>query len=397
LIRSQQDILEIEHPQLQLRPAVRARLTLAPATLTRIANEFRDLLGPLHAQLSNQRWFTPDWIEKHIGALPDSLDNALARWRTLYREARASLTKASQSIESGLLVFGSDEYRQQKRLQDQASIQLKLLKNESSSGGTEMTEFYVFRYLASEGLLPGYNFTRLPVRVFVSDGDGGDYISRPRLVGLREFGPGNIIYHNGAKFRINQVIQPEIPTQLRAVRVCTSSGYWLSDAESTLNCCPFTGVDLTESKNREDFVDVMPLTECKADLREYITCEEEERRRLGFEIETYFSVPDGDMSRVQRAVVRSGGDDLLNLAFIPAARLVQLNRRDRGRKEEGFPLGMNTGFWKSNNPNEPSKEEIRSVLIQTQATADALYIEPVKSLGLNRDGVLSLMAVPSLR
>ena len=279
----------------------------------------------------------------------------LARWRTLYREARASLSKASQSIESGLLVFGSDEYRQQKRLQDQASIQLKLLKNESSGNGTEMTEFYVFRYLASEGFLPGYNFTRLPVRVFVSEGDGGDYISRPRLVALREFGPGNIIYHNGAKFRINQIIQPEIPTQLRAVRVCTSSGYWLADAESTLNCCPFTGVDLTESKNREDFIDVLPLTECKADVREYITCEEEERRRLGFEIETYFSVPDGDMSRVQRAVVRSGGDDLLNLAFIPAARLVQLNRRDRGRKDEGFPLGMNTGFWKSNNPGHPGQ------------------------------------------
>jgi hypothetical protein len=227
--------------------------------------------------------------------------------------------------------------------------------------------------------------------VFVTEGDGGDYISRPRIVALREFGPGNIIYHNGAKFRINQIIQPEIPTQLRTVRVCTSSGYWLADAESTLNCCPFTGVDLTESKNREDFTDVLPLTECKAELREFITCEEEERRRLGFEIETYFSVPDGDMSRVQRAVVRSGGDDLLQLAFIPAARLVQLNRRDRGRKDDGFPLGMNTGFWKKNNQDAPSNEEIRSVLIQTHSTADALYIEPVKSLGLTRDGVLSLM------
>ena len=385
------DIIEIEHPQLQLRPDVRSRLTLDDATRARIGNHFRSLLGPLLGQLGKQRWFTPDWLDKHIAALPDSLDAALVRWRTLYREARASLSRASQSIESGLLVFGSDDYRQQKRLQDQASIQLKLLKNESSGNGTEMTEFYVFRYLASEGFLPGYNFTRLPVRVFVSEGDGGDYISRPRLVALREFGPGNIIYHNGAKFRINQVIQPDIATQLRSVRVCTSSGYWLADGESTLNCCPFTGVDLTESKNREDFVNVLPLTECKAEVREYITCEEEERRRLGFEIETYFSVPDGDMSRVQRAVVRSGNDDLLNLAFIPAARLVQLNRRDRGRKEEGFPLGMNTGFWKSNNQDTPSKEEIRSVLIQTHATADALYIEPVKSLALNRDGVLSLM------
>ena len=385
------DILEVEHPLLQLRSDVRARLTLDNPTRFRIANQFRKVLGLLHASLEEQRWFTTEWLDKHIAAIPESLDAALIRWRTLYREARASLSKASQSIESGLLIFGSDEYKQQKRLQDQASIQLKLLKNESSGGGTEMTEFYVFRYLASEGFLPGYNFTRLPVRVFVSEGDGGDYISRPRLIALREFGPGNIIYHNGAKYRVNQVIQPEIATQLRTVRVCKSSGYWLSDAESMLNCCPFTGVDLTESKNREDFVDVLPLTECKADLREYITCEEEERRRLGFEIDTYFSVPDGDMSRVQRAVVRSGDDDLLNLAFIPAARLVQLNRRDRGRKEEGFPLGMNTGFWKSANQDTPSKEEIRAVLIQTHSTADALYIEPVKSLGLNRDGVLSLM------
>jgi hypothetical protein len=385
------DILEIDHPQLQLRPDVRARLTLDSSTRHRIEKEFRALLGPLHAELEKQRWFTPDWLDRQFTSLPDTLDQSLTRWRTLYREARTSLSRASQSIESGLLVFGSDEYRQQKRLQDQASIQLKLLKNESTGGSTEMTEFYVFRYLASEGFLPGYNFTRLPVRVFVSEGDGGEYISRPRLVALREFGPGNIIYHNGGKFRVNQIIQPEIQTQLRNVRVCKSSGYWLSDAESSMNCCPFTGVDLTESKNREDFIDVLPLFDCKAELREYITCEEEERRRSGFEIETYFSVPDGDMSRVQRAVVRSGDDDLLVLAFIPAARLVQINRRDRGRKEEGFPLGLSTGFWKSNNQGEPAKEEIRSVLIQTHSTADALYIEPVKSLGLTRDGVLSLM------
>ncbi|MBL9152820.1 MAG: DEAD/DEAH box helicase [Verrucomicrobiales bacterium] len=385
------DILELENPDLRLRPDVRLRLTLDSPTRGRVAQAFRHLLGPLLPGLESQRWFTPDWLDKQITVCADLLDASLDRWRLLYREARASLTKASLAIESGLLVFGSEEYRQQKRLQDQASLQLKLLKNESARGSAEMTEFYVFRYLASEGFLPGYNFTRLPIRVFVTEGDGGDYISRPRLIALREFGPGNIIYHNGAKFRVNQVIQPEIPTQLRQVRVCKSSGYWLSDIESTLNCCPFTGVDLTESKNREDFIDVLPLTECRAVHRDYITCEEEERRRLGFEIDTYFSVPDGDMSRVHHAVVRSGGDALLNLAFIPAARLVQLNRRDRGRKEEGFPLGLETGFWKSDHGDTPAKEEIRSVLIQTHTSADALYIEPVISLGLKREGVLSLM------
>ena len=389
------DLLEQDHPDLRLRADVRLRLTLDAAARERLKSRFFVVLGGLGKELVGQRWFAPDWLDKHLCALPETLDRCLDRWRALFREARATLTRASQRIESGLLVFGSDEYRQQKRLLDQASIQLDLLRNKRETDtGTEMTEFYVFRYLASEGFLPGYNFTRLPVRVFVAEGDGGDYISRPRLVALREFGPGNIIYHNGSKFRVTQLIKPEISSQLRSVRVCKSSGYWLAEGESTRNTCPFTKADLSDASKREDFADVIELSECKAELREYITCEEEERRRLGFQIDTFFSVPNGDMSRVRTAVVRSGEDDLLALSFIPAARLVQINRRAKGRNDEGFPIGMNTGFWKSSTPEPtagPPKEEIRSVRIFTHATADALYIEPIKSLGLDSTAVLSLM------
>jgi len=389
------DLLEQDHPDLRMKPDVYLRLQFDEATCKRLEEGFLKVLGPLRVTLQSQRWFTPEWLGKHLRSLPSTFDLSLNRWRSLFKEARATLTRASKQIESGLLKFGSDEYRQQKRLQDQASMQLALLRNKKEGdSGTEMTEFYVYRYLASEGFLPGYNFTRLPVRVFVAEGDGGDYISRPRLVALREFGPGNIIYHNGSKFRVTQMIKPEIASQIRSVRVCKTSGYWLSEAESTRNTCPFTNADLSESKNREDFADVVELSECKAELREYITCEEEERRRLGFEIDTYFSAPNGDMSRVRKAVVRSGEDALLALSFVPAARLVQINRRDKGRKDEGFPLGLSTGFWKANNRDpdaEPSKEEIRAVRIFTHTTADALYIEPITSLGLGRAGVLSLM------
>jgi superfamily II DNA/RNA helicase len=391
------DLLEQEHPDLQLKPDIRLRLSFDAATLQRLEDRFLSVLGRLRGALESQKWFTPDWLKSHLKSLPESLDRSLDRWRDLFREARATLTRASQQIESGLLIYGSDEYRQQKRLQDQSVMQLDLLRNKrSGDSGTEMTEFYVFRYLASEGFLPGYNFTRLPIRVFVAEGDGGDYIARPRLVALREFGPNNIIYHNGSKFRVNQIIKPDIASHVRPVRVCKTSGYWLADGESERNTCPFTGVDLADAQNREDFADVIELSECKAEVREFITCEEEERRRRGFEIDTYFSVPNGDMSRVKRAVVKAAGDDLLSLSFIPAARLVQINRRDKGRGEEGFPLGMNTGFWKTSNAGaggNPATEEIRSVRICTHTTADALYIEPIKSLALSRVGVLSLMYV----
>ena len=78
-----------------------------------------------------------------------------------------------------------------------------LLRNDLGGRSTELSEFYPYRYLASEGFLPGYNFTRLPMRVFFPTSDSsGEFISRPRSIALREFGPQNIIYYNGRKYRV---------------------------------------------------------------------------------------------------------------------------------------------------------------------------------------------------
>ena len=94
----------------------------------------------------------------------------MERWRKMHRSARSLLTRATQPIESGLLKVGSDEYKRYKRLQDQANRQLNLLRNDQG-GSAELSEFYPYRYLASEGFLPGYNFTRLPLRIFVPTGE----------------------------------------------------------------------------------------------------------------------------------------------------------------------------------------------------------------------------------
>ena len=62
-----------------------------------------------------------------------------------------------------------------------------------NSGSTrEESDFYPYRYLASEGFLPGYNFPALPVRAWVPR-DEGEFISRPRSLALREFGPNNFV------------------------------------------------------------------------------------------------------------------------------------------------------------------------------------------------------------
>ncbi len=391
---SVRDLLEMEKEDLPLNPETVLALRLPPATAASLAGRFLKILGPVADWLGTQDWFSGQWLEKRLESLVPDLDLALDRWRTLYRDARASRSRASQQIDSGTFTVRSREYRDCENLQRQATRQIDILCNNpdtNNAGNLEMTEFYVFRYLASEGYLPGYNFTRLPVRVFVSQGLGGEYISRPRLIALREFGPGNIIYHQGDKFAVNQIILPDIPSQIRNIRVCKGSGYWLDGTNRNADSCPFTKVDLTEAKNREDFADVLPLTECKAVAREHITCEEEERRRLGFKISTYFSVPNGEMGRVRRARILSAGDHLLNLAYIPAAELIQINRGDRNRKEEGFPLDTSTGFWKPKADGDAAEPEgIRRVRVFTHTTADALYLEPLKSLALDKAGILSL-------
>ena len=73
--------------------------------------------------------------------------------------------------------------------------QIELLMNSQNRESGSESEFYVFRYLAAEGFLPGYNFTRLPVRTFVGykHSDQGEYISRSRSIGLSEFGPHNLM------------------------------------------------------------------------------------------------------------------------------------------------------------------------------------------------------------
>ena len=243
--------------------------------------------------------------------------------------------------------------------------------------------------------MPGYNFTRLPVRVFLPTGDGnaGEFISRPRSIALREFGPRNIIYHNGRKYRVCQLVVQDAEGSLKSAKVSTKAGYFLSDDQMDREICPFTGLNLADNANRQNVHDLIEMAESRAEEIDRISCEEEERVSRGFEVQTYFSVDGSHLERVKRAVVETSENKLLNLRYIPAARLVHVNYRWRAQSDgDGFPLGMVSGDWRASMPDADSniKEPFRLVKLWTSNLADALYIQPVEPLGLNADGVITL-------
>lgn len=376
-----------------LSPNTRSELQLSPPTRERIRSAFtraiQDFLPTLRE--NGASWYADTWADRQIESIADQLDKCLTRWRELDKAARVLLSRSTQVIESGTLAASSEEYKRHSRTQHQATRQINLLTNDTGRFSSELSEFYPYRYLASEGFLPGYNFTRLPLRIFIPTGQGlGEYISRPRAVALREFGPLNVIYHNGLKYRVEQLVIQDAEQALHDGKVSTKAGYLLLGDQKDREICPFTGVDLSDNANRQALCNLIEMTESRAEQIDRISCEEEERISKGYDIDTLFSV-DGSLERVRRAAVKVGDSTMLNIRYIPAARLVYLNRKWRSQSLEGFPLGLTTGHWRNAVPPvEEQKEPHKLVTPWTSNLADALYIEPIQPLGLNGSGVITL-------
>jgi len=388
------DIVDPTQEGVPLTPETVDQLKIAPQRFATIRAQFNRVVSDITPLLNEKHthWFSDEWIDQTLASIAKNLNWSMERWRRLHRQARATLSRATQEIESGTYSLGSKEYKQAKRNQDQATRQLDLLKNDMKGSFNQLSEFYPYRYLASEGFLPGYNFTRLPLRVFIPVGDAGEYISRPRFTALREFGPGNVIYYSGQKYEIRQLVVQDVESHLKDAKVSVNAGYFLRDAQKDDELCPFTGVSLSDEKQCEYLHDLLEMTESRAEPRARISCEEEERLSKGFQIDTYFSVPDGDMSRIRKAMLKVDDDEFLHLNFIPAANLIQINRKWKSTEKEGFTLGMMSGFWKTGNVADRASdaEDIKDVKLFATDTADALYIEPIKPLALEREGIITL-------
>src|SRR5262249_28533260 len=133
------------------------------------------------------------------------------------------------------------------RRHDDAYIQRKLLLEVKS---TMNSDFYTYRYLASQGFLPGYNFPRLPLLAFIparrEKVSRDSFLSRPRFLALSEFGPRSIIYHEGSQYRVTKAILTvteqdlvtvEAKLPVREAKLCPSCGYGHFGPEAAAERC----------------------------------------------------------------------------------------------------------------------------------------------------------------
>ncbi|MFH5833859.1 DEAD/DEAH box helicase [Halalkalibaculum sp. DA384] len=377
---------------LPIKEEVKLKFDFSDRKKLEIKKLFNRVISDIKSDLP---WYSEEWLDSKINDVFSRFSEALERWRSLYKDAISQRRTAQNILDNPTYQAGSSEKKLAGINEDQARRQIALLKNEYRGGGN-LSEFYPYRYLASEGFLPGYNFTRLPIRAYMPSHEismEGDYLSRPRNIALREFGPGNIIYHNGSTYSVTRMNVNDASQELTRAKVAKKSGYILDGKDFENELCPFTKEQLDDDNSREIINNLTHMGEVQTRPRKRISCNEEERQSRGYEIDTYFKV-DGSMDRVRNIELKGREGNLMTMRYIPAAQLYFINRRWRTSTEKGFLLNLTTGEWEKGNiadkEKEESVDEFANVQLYVKDTADAIYLHPTSSLGLEYEGVITL-------
>ena len=307
------------------------------------------VLLELESELRQAGWYDDNWIEQALRQLTIDFDQACQRWRTLY------LTAYNQSkLQSSIIMDHSRSMSDKNRarsLRKEAEAQLELL---TGSRDVISDDFYSYRYFASEGFLPGYNFARLPLSAYIAGRkiarNRDEYISRARFLAISEFGPRNVIYHEGSRYQVNRVLLPldrlsgdELPTS--SIKICPYCGYLhiLHDG---------VGTDLCEHcKEALDYQieDLLKMQNVSTKRRDKITSDEEERIREGFDMLTVFRFAERAGGALYRqAEVELNGETFARLFYGQGATIWRINKgRKRRRRDDqwGFWLDIERGYW----------------------------------------------------
>lgn len=348
----------------------------------------RNVLASMEGDLRESPWFTDGWLDDAMAQIERQFDRTCERWRELYRAAHKQAT-----IQTGIILDASrslDEKKQAKRLRAEAEAQLRLL---SDVGNVVQSDFYSYRYFASEGFLPGYSFPRLPLSAFIPARRArqrDEYLSRPRFLAISEFGPRAVVYHEGSRYEINRVILPvgeeDILTQ--KAKHCPECGYIHPMVDETgPDLCERCGVLLDQPLQP-----LLRLQNVTTRRRDKINSDEEERLRLGYELKTgvRFTEHKGGAA-TQEADIVVKGKKIAKVTYGQAATIWRINlgwsRRDN-KNLHGFVLDTERGYWAKSektededNVDDPMSAVTKRVIPYVEDRRNCLILEPSETLG----------------
>jgi ATP-dependent helicase YprA (DUF1998 family)/very-short-patch-repair endonuclease len=337
-----------EPPPLEIQPNLAAQLA-DPGAGRRAIERGESVLRELTAdgaELRRSTWWYDGWVRDVVNAAPRAFDAACDRWRQMYRLALADQREQNRRVLSAATDPKARTIARGRRAE--AENRLRLLLNEDPE--QLFSDFYSYRYFASEGFLPGYSFPRLPLAAYMPGrrGRDGAYVQRPRFIAVGEFGPGALVYHEGGRYQVKRVQVPggggpgEIATT--QARLCGACGYW-HDRDIGTNRCEECGAALGGAQ-----AGLMHLQTVTTVRRRRISSDEEERRRSGFELLTTFRFATHGARPGRHAATILGPDGTALGEYVygdtATVRVINRGRRNRAdRNDVGFWLDATSGEW----------------------------------------------------
>ena len=327
-------------------------------------------------------WYTgrDAYADGLVAAAAERLDAAFDRWRDLFAAAEEQRDAARRTMDDY-----STSYREKRAAQTrhaQAVDQLNLLQSGTSALSSD---FYTYRYLATEGFLPGYNFPRLPLFAYIPasrDGRGRQtYLQRPRFLALAEFGPRSLVYHEGRAYRVVRALlslghresaTPDSQLPTKAVRICATCG--AGHLGDDLSVCHACGTSLGDA---EIVGDTFRIENVATQPAEQITANDEERQRQGFDLQTTFEWAIRDQEIDVRVASASDEDgEIVRMAYGAGATITRLNkglRRRADKKILGFRIDPVSGYWARNEDDDADENAL-----DTTASARQLIVPSVQ-------------------
>ena len=343
-------------PKAPIRDALNAAMRRDEATRMAAERAERILLAMEdHLDTTHAPWYpgASTFAQQVVTAAPSEFNAAFNRWRDLLSSAERQKRLAQATLDNYAITDRRERDDAKRRLR-QAIDQIDLLLHGKDSLSSD---FYTYRYLATEGFLPGYNFPRLPLMAYVPGRadvrSGNVFLQRPRFLALSEFGPRSLVYHEGRAYRVvrarialSNADQATAGGQLStlAARVCAHCG--AGHFTTHWNDCHSCGMPLADAQPinglyRIENVDTEPA--------ERITANDEERQRQAFELQTVFvwGTRHGQVD-VSTVLARDVEGDILTLRYGPGATITRINkglRRRKNPKQFGFFINPRTGWW----------------------------------------------------
>lgn len=390
------DVLDVPNGSTESIINDEVQATLRDRVAWALARQAADrVLADLVPELEATTWWGPSWLDDVLNSLPQSFADATQRWRSLYRSAMTQYLVQSRII--GDMSASSSDRNIARSARRQAESQLELLKGGGDAG--TYSDFYSYRYFASEGFLPGYSFPRLPLSAYIPGrrwrrGDhDGEFVSRPRFLAISEFGPRSTIYHEGNRYQIDEVILPVSddtggsgePALTIDAKQCERCGYLHAGVGMAADRCEHCDALLPDPLKG-----LLRMLNVSTRRRDRINSDEEERQRQGFEIRTAFRFAErnGRLSARPATVDRPDGAVLGRLTYGDTVTLWRINvgrRRRADRDRLGYRLDLRRGRWlKEGNEgdgtsdpanSDPNTPLSRRVMPYVEDTRNCLLVE----------------------